>query len=169
MDHWRYTHAMQLCHGCKDNPYYTQLCFVMGDWRYTHATQLYHRWLLIRPCYGSVVQWSRQIPPHPCRWRGSNTSVVSEKMLDAPPSSCKRKDRRSNGSINWGSLYYFTKRASKISLKVRKCVRLPDVLGFKQCYILSSDGIDFIIEDICINWFLNLFTYKTNQMSHYLL
>ncbi len=23
--------------------------------------------------------------------------------------------------------------------------------GFKQCYILSSDDIDFIIEDICIN------------------
>ncbi len=23
--------------------------------------------------------------------------------------------------------------------------------GFKQCYILSSDHIDFIIEDICIN------------------
>ncbi len=28
--------------------------------------------------------------------------------------------------------------------------------GFKQCYILSSDDIDFIIEDICINWFLNV-------------
>ncbi len=23
--------------------------------------------------------------------------------------------------------------------------------GFRQCYILSSDDIDFIIEDICIN------------------
>ncbi len=23
--------------------------------------------------------------------------------------------------------------------------------GFKQCYILSSDDIDFTIEDICIN------------------
>ncbi len=23
--------------------------------------------------------------------------------------------------------------------------------GFKQCYILSSGDIDFIIEDICIN------------------
>ncbi len=23
--------------------------------------------------------------------------------------------------------------------------------GFKQCYILSSDDIDFITEDICIN------------------
>ncbi len=23
--------------------------------------------------------------------------------------------------------------------------------GFNQCYILSSDDIDFIIEDICIN------------------
>ncbi len=23
--------------------------------------------------------------------------------------------------------------------------------GFKQCYILSNDDIDFIIEDICIN------------------
>ncbi len=23
--------------------------------------------------------------------------------------------------------------------------------GFKQCYILSCDDIDFIIEDICIN------------------
>ncbi len=39
--------------------------------------------------------------------------------------------------------------------------------GFKRQYILSSDDIDFIIEDICINWFLNLFTYKTNQMYHY--
>ncbi len=33
--------------------------------------------------------------------------------------------------------------------------------GFKQYYILSSVYVDFIIEDICINWFLNLFTYKT--------
>ncbi len=41
--------------------------------------------------------------------------------------------------------------------------------GFKQCYILSSDDIDFIIEDIYINWFLNLFIYKTNQMYHYFL
>ncbi len=39
--------------------------------------------------------------------------------------------------------------------------------GFKQCYILSSDHIDFIIEDICINWFLKVFTYKTNQMYYY--
>ncbi len=38
--------------------------------------------------------------------------------------------------------------------------------GFKQYYILSSEDIDFIIEDICINWFLNLFIYKTNQMYH---
>ncbi len=41
--------------------------------------------------------------------------------------------------------------------------------GFKQCYIVSSDDIDFTIEDICINCFLNLFTYKTNQMYHYVL
>ncbi len=39
--------------------------------------------------------------------------------------------------------------------------------AFKQCYILSSGDIDFIIEDICIILFLNLFTYKTNQMYHY--
>ncbi len=31
--------------------------------------------------------------------------------------------------------------------------------GFKQCYILSSDDIDFNIEDICINWFLKLVKY----------
>ncbi len=41
--------------------------------------------------------------------------------------------------------------------------------GFKQCYILSSDDIDFTIEDICINRFLNLFIYKPNQMYHYIL
>ncbi len=41
--------------------------------------------------------------------------------------------------------------------------------AFKKCYILSSDDIDFIIEDICINWFWNLFTNKTNQMYHYFL
>ncbi len=52
------------------------------------------------------------------------------------------------------------------------CVNVLKVMidirdGFKQCYILSSDDIDFIIEDICINWFLNLFIYKTNQMYNY--
>ncbi len=41
--------------------------------------------------------------------------------------------------------------------------------AFKQFYILSSDDIDFIIEGICINWFLNLFIYKTNQIYHYFL
>ncbi len=41
--------------------------------------------------------------------------------------------------------------------------------GFIQCYIWSSDDIDFIIEDICINWFLNLFIYKTKQMYYYFL
>ncbi len=39
--------------------------------------------------------------------------------------------------------------------------------GFKQCYILSSDDIDIIFEDICIYWFLNVFKHKTNQMKHY--
>ncbi len=43
-----------------------------------------------------------------------------------------------------------------------KCVEMKDCVnvlkemidvrdGFKQCYILFSDDIDFIIEDICIN------------------
>ncbi len=41
--------------------------------------------------------------------------------------------------------------------------------GFKQCYILSIDDIDFIVDDICINCILNLFRYKTNQMYHYFL
>ena len=32
--------------------------------------------------------------------------------------------------------------------------------GHKQFYILCSDDVDFIIEDICINWFLCLFSHK---------
>ncbi len=54
------------------------------------------------------------------------------------------------------------------------CVNvLKDIIdiryGFKWCYIWSCDDIDFTIEDICVKWFLNLFTYKTNQMYDYVL
>ncbi len=40
--------------------------------------------------------------------------------------------------------------------EMKDCVNvLKEVIdirdGFKQCYILSSDDVDFIIEDICIN------------------
>ncbi len=42
----------------------------------------------------------------------------------------------------------------------------------RQCSILSSDVIDNIIEDICINWFLNFFMLKKakiTQMYHYVM
>ncbi len=39
--------------------------------------------------------------------------------------------------------------------EVKDCVNVLKMIDirdrFKQCYILSSDDIDFIIEDICIN------------------
>ncbi len=46
----------------------------------------------------------------------------------------------------WNSKYDEMKDCVNV---LKEMIDIRDV--FKQCYILSSDDIDFIIEDICIN------------------
>ncbi len=46
----------------------------------------------------------------------------------------------------WNSKYYEMKDCVNV---LKEMIDIRD--GFKQCYILSSDDIDFIIENICIN------------------
>ncbi len=87
------------------------------------------------------------------------------------PMSCAGRNFREVLNACYDKKIIYNEWNSKCD-EIKDCVNiLKEIIdireGFKQCYILFSDDID--IEDICINWFLNLFTYKTNQMYHYFL
>ncbi len=85
------------------------------------------------------------------------------------PMSCAGRNYREVLNACYDKKIIYTECNSKCC-EMKDCVNvLKEMIDIKQCYILSSDDIDFIIENICINWFLNLFKYKTNQMYHYFL
>ncbi len=71
------------------------------------------------------------------------------------PMSCAGRNHREVLNACYDKKIIYNEWNSKCD-EMKDCVNvLKETIdirdGFKQCYILSSDDIDFIIEDICIN------------------
>ncbi len=71
------------------------------------------------------------------------------------PMSCAGRNYREVFNACYDKTIIYNEWNSKCD-EMKDCVNvLKDMIyvrdGFKQCYMLSSDDIDFVIEDICIN------------------
>ncbi len=89
--------------------------------------------------------------------REHNNKIVKAAATAAlvNPMSCAGRNYRKVFNACYGKKIIYNKCNSKCD-EMKDCVNvLRETIDirdeFKQCYILSSDDIDFIIEDICIN------------------
>ncbi len=103
------------------------------------------------------------------RWSSVSPSLIISALVNSM--SCAGRNYREVLNACYDKQIIYNEWNSNCD-EMKDCVNvLKEMIDirdeFKHCYILFSDDIDFIIEDICINWFLNLFIYKTNQMYHY--